>query len=282
MLRPVSCVVALTLAVGYASQADAGGSLKDDVVAAPVFAPVVSWTGCYLGAHAGYAWGRDKWRIHDDPTALNHVDQPFDIDVDGGIVGGQVGCNYQMNQLVVGGEASISLGNVNGKGPKGIGTTFTRLIPGTSVDTETLTGLYDTKAEFDNIFRAVVRVGYAVDQWHFYLKGGYAGADVKKCVRGEITTVNNRTNAVTRTPNSFCDERWHNGYTFGLGSEFMATANIILGIDYSFVDLGKVGHRGFDPSGDFYDIWNDGEVHKLTARVSYKFGVAPVPIQPLK
>lgn len=281
MLRTAKSVFAMLVMAGFATQASAGGSLKDDEDVAPIFAPVVSWTGCYLGGHAGYAWGEDKWRVHDDPTVFNQVDQPFDIDVKGGIVGGQVGCNYQMNQLVIGGEASISVGNVHGSGPKDIGTSVTQ--PYVDSATETLTGRYSTKAEFDNIFRAVLRVGYAVNQWHWYVKGGYAGADVRKCIRGEFTTVYTQTVSVstTTTQNSFCNEKWHNGYTLGFGNEYMATQNIVLGIDYSFVDLGREAHKGFDRTGDFYDIWNEGDVHKLTARVSYKFGVAPVPV-PLK
>src|ERR1700681_2316879 len=57
---------------------------------APVVAPVFSWTGCYVGVHAGAGVMRDTWT---EQTGS------------GGLAGGQVGCNYQDGNWVFGGEA---------------------------------------------------------------------------------------------------------------------------------------------------------------------------------
>ena len=53
--------------------------------------PVWNWTGCYLGAQAGYGTIQD-----------NSLGAP--IDGGGALAGGQVGCNHQMNILVFGVE----------------------------------------------------------------------------------------------------------------------------------------------------------------------------------
>ena len=81
------CATALSTAAGpVASAAD----LK---LSAPKPAPVAlyDWTGCYLGVHAGYG------------TMLDQI-QGF-VTGGGGVAGGQVGCNYQVGQVVLGMEA---------------------------------------------------------------------------------------------------------------------------------------------------------------------------------
>ena len=51
-----------------------------------------NWTGCYIGANAGYSWGRGSA----DVNALS-LGFPFgaNFDMNGFIGGGQVGCNWQ-------------------------------------------------------------------------------------------------------------------------------------------------------------------------------------------
>src|SRR4051794_17877087 len=56
-------------------------------------APVIveagfSWTGCYVGVHGGYGWGKKTFPDDDGFELTNH-------DVNGGLAGGQIGCNYQ-------------------------------------------------------------------------------------------------------------------------------------------------------------------------------------------
>jgi outer membrane immunogenic protein len=54
---------------------------------APAIVPVFSWTGCYVGVHAGAGAMRDSW------TNQNGT---------GGLAGGQLGCNYQDGNAVFG------------------------------------------------------------------------------------------------------------------------------------------------------------------------------------
>jgi outer membrane immunogenic protein len=80
---------------------------------APAPPPVqaVSWTGFYVGGHAGYAWGRSDGDLTFDPgTGPIVVFDPSHrtIDADGWLAGGQIGFNYQINSLVFGLEADAS------------------------------------------------------------------------------------------------------------------------------------------------------------------------------
>ena len=76
-------------------------------------------------------------------------------DPDGGEVGGTVGYNYQLGQIVLGVEgrirSSLNQNGVNFVGPY--------------------------KNNIDDILTARARLGYAIDRTLLYVTGGYAGAD---------------------------------------------------------------------------------------------------------
>src|SRR6476660_1974595 len=173
----------------------AGSALAADMpVRPPVYkAPpppvyVTTWTGCYIGVNGGGAWGRTR-------TSGNWLppDERLDNDIDGGFVGGQVGCDYQIqNNWVIGAEATGDWANIRGSvtDPFNIGHTLEHRINGFA----TFTG----------------RLGYAVDKWMIYAKGGAAWADMDyishsgACLNG-ICSVNG--------------DKW--GWTVGAGLEYM-------------------------------------------------------------
>src|SRR6185437_9888119 len=66
---------------------------------APVYTPVFSWTGFYAGINGGYGWGGN--------TSFSAPFPSSSFDTSGGLVGGTLGYNYQMNQLVFGVEGDI-------------------------------------------------------------------------------------------------------------------------------------------------------------------------------
>ena len=80
----LSCAFLLATA-GYSAAADL----------APTAQPVFSWSGPYVGAFGGAGW------------ATFSPDGFDDINADGGLAGGFVGINYQMDNVVVGVEADI-------------------------------------------------------------------------------------------------------------------------------------------------------------------------------
>jgi len=98
-------------------------------------APVFSWTGFYIGGHAGYGWAAGDG-LAPDPS--------------GALAGGQVGYNYQFsNNIVAGLEADLSAGDLSGR------------IGGVRSSIETLGSV-----------RA--RLGYAAGPVMPYVTGGFA------------------------------------------------------------------------------------------------------------
>jgi outer membrane immunogenic protein len=74
---------------------------------APAAAAVYGWTGFYLGANAGYGWGRSN-----ELAALFGTQANFDIS--GGLAGGQVGYNWQAGGFVFGLEADGDWADIGG------------------------------------------------------------------------------------------------------------------------------------------------------------------------
>ena len=151
----LASVAALGLvAAGAASAADLP-SRKGPVVAPAYIPPVFTWTGFYVGANAGYAWGN-----------VNAGDAFFSGrtvsigDIDGFIGGGQIGYNYQIGQFVVGLEADLQ-----------------------GADLSATSGFGDrVRTDYFGTVRA--RLGFAVDRWMPYITGGWAYGNVKTSIAG--------------------------------------------------------------------------------------------------
>jgi len=89
-----------TIAIAAAAPAQAA-DLAVKARPAPVVAPpppAFSWTGCYIGAHTGWGWGRKEFR--DARTNQYFIDTTSSVrssklDTSGPLFGGQLGCDYQ-------------------------------------------------------------------------------------------------------------------------------------------------------------------------------------------
>ena len=103
-------IAAVTTSAGLAVAADLPVKARPQPVVA---APVSSWTGCYIGGHAGYSWSRftDNSLPYAVATAANPVAAAGDPIVEGyaggyrtdGFAGGlQGGCDKQFGQAVFG------------------------------------------------------------------------------------------------------------------------------------------------------------------------------------
>ena len=69
--------------------------------AAPSYAAPFNWTGFYVGINGGYGWAKSSWT---DAVAATTTG---DFDATGAMVGGTIGYNLQMSQIVVGFEGDI-------------------------------------------------------------------------------------------------------------------------------------------------------------------------------
>ena len=120
---------------------------------APLVMAAFTWTGCYVGVHAGLDWGASHWSANGNSA---------NIDTNGAIGGAQAGCNYQVQNFVLGAEGEIWGSGLTGS------TTF---------DTEgTETTL---KASSDIAGDLAARFGYAFDRALIFGKIGMAWAHYK-------------------------------------------------------------------------------------------------------
>jgi outer membrane immunogenic protein len=184
-----------TAVIGTASAADLARKAPPVVTKAPPPAYVpFTWTGFYVGANGGYGFGRSKW------SGL-----PASFDVNGGLVGGQLGYNWQFGQFVYGLEGDADWTDLRGHA---------------NVVNCAATTLCQTKNDFLSTVRG--RVGIAVDRWLPYATGGLAVGNVKATAT-TLTGVD-KTNA---------------GWTVGGGLEYSVAPNWSVKAEYLWVDLGK-------------------------------------------
>lgn len=107
-----------------------------------------SWTGGYVGANAGYGWGRHT-----------KAGRGFYNRTSGGLVGVTAGYNQQYGNVVAGVEGDIAAADVKGSGSA----------PGPVTGRSRISALGTARA----------RIGVAADRLLVYGTGGYAGAQVK-------------------------------------------------------------------------------------------------------
>jgi outer membrane immunogenic protein len=148
----------------------------DLAVRAPVLPPF-TWTSCFLGAHAGGGWARKDIT---DPVGLveeNAFGTPAtgvttaQVNPSGALIGGQFGCDYQFApNWVVGVEGSASGATMKGS---------------TTVDLLDVGGTARVTARTDFLGSVTGRLGYAVDRWLYYVRGGAAWAGDKYTVVGD-------------------------------------------------------------------------------------------------
>jgi len=204
------------------------------------------WSGIYLGASAGYAWGNQDWTLQGDQWWGDDGDEdsftPSQFDA-----GGHLGAQYQWRWLVIGGEVGIY------KGPYEKDTKASPAYP----DEDEWT------ADIYVIAKGTAKIGFAFKRFLGYVKGGYAGALVDTRTRSDTTPV--------------VDERtieWHNGWTVGGGIEYALTEHVIIGAEYNYIDLGSTTHTYepavIGPSGTF-NAKVDATVHQALFRLSFKF-----------
>ncbi|HEX2539357.1 MAG TPA: porin family protein, partial [Pseudolabrys sp.] len=125
----------------------------------PAAAPVpFTWSGFYVGLNGGYGWGRSNWRDPaTDPTLRG-------FGLSGGVVGGQLGYNWQTGPFVLGLESDLDWTNLSGSRSDG------------GVCTTNGGGECRTRQSWLGTTRG--RLGYAFGSWLPYVTGGAAYGDI--------------------------------------------------------------------------------------------------------
>ncbi len=206
------------------------GSTKDTAV----YSPVYTWTGFYLGVHAGYAWGNSEYE-HKNDNYFGGTGGLYDNDTDGALLGGQIGFNYQIDNVVIGVEGTHSWSNIEGNND------YTMYFN-------------DTTTELDNLSTIAGRLGLADDKTLYYFKVGYAIADV---TAGQDVYGGN---GCCRT---WSDSEDVEGWFGGIGVEYALTHNFTIGVEGLYYDFDEVTFSGPDSADvpaiiegdlDFYEV----------------------------
>ena len=152
----------------------------------PAYMPAVpfyNWTGFYIGVNGGGAFGSSNWT---DPTLA----ATGNFSVNGFLIGGTLGANYQMGSWVFGVEGDGDWANLDS-------TTFNTSCGGVGCE---------TSSDFLATIRG--RVGYAFDRLLVYGTAGAAFANVQAAAG--VLPFMSSTEA---------------GWTAGVGLEYAVTPN---------------------------------------------------------
>ena len=222
-LRVSALAAASLLALGAAAQAaDLTYEPAPVVEAAPA---VFNWTGFYLGVHAGAA-------ILDGDYSFIGTDLGGDTST--GFIGGvQAGYNWQFDSLVIGAQTDFAYTSAK------------------ISDQDILNASAENKLEW--LGSTTARIGYAVDNFLLYGKGGVAYGQSKI----EVSSING----------SIDDSKWHVGWTLGAGAEYAFTQNITGLVEYNYVDLGSEDYF----EGALNSVNADLTTHVIKAGLNYKF-----------
>jgi outer membrane immunogenic protein len=184
---------------------------------AAVVAPIHNWTGIYVGANAGYGFGKQ------DPLGLFSNDfTAFNYTLSGGIIGGTLGAQIQSGHVVMGLEGDVDWTSMTGTG-SGTVTKLGILQPGIAT--------ISSKVSVIDTLRT--RVGYTQDNLLLYGTVGVALTnDTASFAQTGGFACNNGTVACTSK------SEWHAGLAAGAGFEYGLTSNLSTKLEYVWVGAG--------------------------------------------
>jgi outer membrane immunogenic protein len=216
------------LGIGSASAADLAARPYTKAPA-PYVSPVYDWTGFYVGGHVGGGWADQGHTIRDDGTVGSGIGSfnsgHLGNDNLSGVLGGvQGGFNWQVNNVVFGIEGEYTWAGLRGS----THATSREFFPG-------VTDSLRTTDRIDEIATVTGRLGYAVNNWLFYGKGGWAWA--RGGSQGTVAT--NVVNVGTFPYAAFNSSGEGDGWVAGAGIEWGFAPNWSAKIEYEHIDLGS-------------------------------------------
>jgi high affinity Mn2+ porin len=219
------------------------------------------WSGFYVGAHLGYAWGRSNWSEAPDFISDSFsLAKPIDAFQDTGsfFAGLQAGYDHMLaNRVVLGVIVDASAPSFRDQDRISIGgmSLFTSASLGPQTFSETVLTFGTVRGQ----------VGYAPGNWLFYATGGYAWTFNQ-------STVNQLGSGPTDSP-----LLWRFGWAAGGGVEFPIKPHWTAGVEYLYT---RYGHTGtfFPNAGQGYD--SDFPLQQVRLGLNYRFGdmAGKVPI----
>jgi len=234
-LLAAASLAALTVSASAADMAP-----RPYTKAPPMVAPVLyTWTGCYIGINGGGGWGRDRWR-----------DQATGIDIgttspSGGVIGGQVGCDYQFGgNFVAGIEGMFDWANLNGNGP----------------NPNVATSNNNTRIDFISTVTGRLGLTFGDNRALLYVKGGVAWEHIKD----RTFTI---ANVVSQTYAGQTDV----GYTVGAGLEYLFTQNWSGKVEYQHMGF-RSSPTALQVGGGTFPRNMTTDIDLVTVGLNYRFG----------
>ena len=161
---------------------------------------------------------------------------------DGFLGGGQIGYNWQFNNIVLGIEGQVS----------GSDLSASRTVTN-GLDSLTLS------ADVNWIASLTGKLGFTANNWLFYMKGGAAWIDVG--ADATLTLAGIGTFAAS-------DNRTRTGWTVGGGVEWGFAPNWSALVEYQFYDFGD---RTFTSLALGAPVTVDSDIHTVKLGVNYRF-----------
>lgn len=201
-----------------------------------------NWTGFYAGVLGGYSL--------DDSKGTGSSIGPANADLGGTVLSGSLseeigrsnglfvgavaGYNYQIDMMVLGAEAGLSVGGFGKTNASGLNLSFTD-----GADTVSLSSADEAKYDVNWYTTLQGRMGLAFDNWLFFVKGGLAVADVSVNATSQLA-VSDPGNVIigdVNLPGASHANSIEVGPAFGFGAETMITDTLSLSGEYGYVGL---------------------------------------------
>jgi outer membrane immunogenic protein len=255
-MRLILGIVVATATAGPVLAADMTMPMK-----APSYAPAFSWTGTYVGANVGGAWGT----FHVQPATTNNltggVGAPGVMNIDNSsVIGGfQAGYNWQIGQWVLGFEQDYQFTGL--KQTAAFAAPAGLFLAGDSIAVKT-----------DYLAATRAKVGMAWDRALIYAAGGLETGEF------DVSSTYVTRGAGGSPALGFTDaSKFHFGFTVGAGVDYAVTNNVFIGIEYRYLDLGKETYNlgAFTPAGAAAQTVSstvDLKASEVTARLNFKLG----------
>jgi outer membrane immunogenic protein len=191
----------------------------------PAAEPVDVWNGYFVGLQAGYASGELNYEVPLGPSSGT-------LDLEGAVGGFYLGRNWQLDDVVLGLESSLSFADPSVVIPAGLGIA---------------SGDFGIQA----FSTSRVKVGYAFDNLLVY---GAAGISVARF-------------DATRAPPADEQDEWAFGWTAGAGAEMKISESWSVRVEYLYIDYDT--KTMFDPAAAVtYDV---NDLNLVRGGVAYNF-----------
>ncbi|MET0294661.1 MAG: outer membrane beta-barrel protein [Phenylobacterium sp.] len=239
------------------------------LAAAPAAAQDTTWSGFYVGANLGGAYGDTSLSTRVEsgsgavvlpPAEVALINAPgLDDDNNGGFSGGvHGGYNWQSGTLLMGVETDFGFFDLD--------QDRTRTFTSPLLITPPIQSALNQEMTTDWLWTARGRIGYATPTWLLYATAGLAVGNV------QLDTTYRDTRVPPTTAALNTDET-KTGWAAGVGGEYMFMPNWALRAEWMYVDLGTVRASAATTSGPAAVFTSEADARGNLWRlgVDYKF-----------